>query len=264
MKKKNYIVSAIVATIAIVAMVVACWFVNKAYGQPIPDWAFGLVGVLLGVGILIVLVTFVTYKAAGDKTQWTLRDELENVGFNVQRSYVGTNPQTNITTSFFVDFDAKQFASNEIYHYVAPFKRLVSGRIELTPIPFSHGKNDVHYLISILRKDTENTFDYIEMLSVLVDDVDLEQDETITESMVSKYPALQQIIDLDTDVKLIMQINADDGVGFREPTEEELAEYENGSDSGNGDTDANYDEDDSNSNEEDLHYTKPPFHDAHW
>ena len=181
----------------------------------------------------------------------TFEIKLSRMGFNAQKSYLGNHFAYENKVYICIDFDSKQFASNLIYHYVVPFSRVASGRIEILPYNMSKEKCIVRYVISISRKDDDMSYDYIELFDTVVYKSELGENDELTEPMFGKYPVLDDILALNEDIQKIIEINVADGVAVRFASDEEWEEL---------------DENDEQSTEDDddRHYTKPPFWNKRW
>ncbi|MCH5159962.1 MAG: hypothetical protein J1F66_03840 [Clostridiales bacterium] len=245
MKKKDYIM-----ILSMLIFVVALYFVSWLFSD---DTEFRIV---MGVVLLLIWFSFfvfvLLYRLLPKRNRETLEIKLSRQGFNTQKSFHYANDMgANVT--LYVDFDSKQFASNVIYNNVIPFSRIANGRVEILPYGINSNKSNVHYVITIRRKGSDNAFDYIEMFNTFVNNADLTDKEEITEQMIAKYPSLKEIVELDAAIQQIAEINKSDGLDATEVDDEEWCKA----------TESNDIDYDPNENAT-PNYTKPPFSDKRW
>ena len=179
-------------------------------------WVFVPLGVTaLALGVALLFNYLETHKGESFESQ------LSRIGVNTRKTYVGHHIAPENKVCVVIDFDSKQFASNLIYHYVVPFSRIASGRIEVLPYATSREKCRVQYVISVRRKDNETNYDYIELFDTVVYKSELGENDQLTTEMFNKYPVLNDILALNEDVQKIMEINIKDGVALRDVTDDE-------------------------------------------
>ena len=245
MKKKDWIY-----IIGLLLLVAALYGVSLLFSDDV-EYRI-IMGAICLVAWLAFTLGAVAYRLLTKRGRETLEIKLSRQGFNAQRRYqYSTDSGINITV--YIDFDSKQFASNQLYNNVIPFSRIASGRIEIRSNAINTNKSTVLYVISIRRKGSENYYDYIEMFRTDVANGDLTDKEEITDLMIAKYPSLKDIVELDRDVQRIMEINKSDGVFVSEIPD---GDWNKSPDSDEIDYDPN-----ENTNPT---YTKPPFSDKKW
>ena len=245
MKKLDWICIVSLLLVVLVIFVVSCFFFDEA------EYRIMMGAMCFGIWLVYTSI-MVAYRLLSRRGHETLEIKLSRQGFNTQRSYhYSTDAGINITA--YIDFDGKQFASNQIYNYVIPFSRIASGRVEIRSNALNANKSTVAYVISIRRKDSDNNYDYIDLFHTVVDNIDITDKEEITELMIAKYPSLKDIVELDSDVQRIIEINKSNGILVDELTDDDWQK------------DADSDEIDYDPNENtNPNYTKPPFSDKKW
>ena len=245
MKKLDWICIVSLLLVVLVIFVVSCFFFDEA------EYRILMGAMCFGVWLVYTSI-MVAYRLLSRRGRETLEIKLSRQGFNAQRSYhYSTDAGINIMV--YIDFDSKQFASNQIYNYVIPFSRIASGRVEIRSNALNSNKSAVAYVISIRRKGSENYYDYIEVFGTVVENDDLSDGEEITNLMIAKYPSLKDIVELDRDLQRIIEINKSDDVFISEIPD---GDWQKAADSDEIDYDPN-----ENTN---PNYTKPPFSDKKW
>ena len=245
MKKLDWILIFSLLALVVVLFVV-CWFISDDVELRV---VMGVVFLLIWLGFVLVVVL---YRFLPKRARETLEIKLSRQGFNAQKSFHYSNDM-GANVALFIDYDGKQIASNVFYNNVIPFSRISGGRVEILSYGINSDKSIVHYVISIHRKGDDNAFDYVEMFNTVVENSDLPDKEEVTEKMIAKYPSLKEIVELDDEIKRIVELNKSDGFVTNEVAD---GEWQKAPDSDEIDYDPN--------ENSDPNYTKPPFSNKRW
>lgn len=221
--KKDEKIALLIYLIIIIAVDIAAWIILGLVFLPTGDFAAWLLccGFLSIVSLLPCVLIYYIPRAADKKFYKNLKEN----GFDTESLYIWEN------TVIGIDFEGKRFASNQLMvKPIVPFSDVTDCDVDVIDAPHVRwaeaSKRIVRLVISVKQQGNSFDYFYIPVYKVVtgIEDFDAEDNE-ITENKIERYPDLQNIVLLKTEIDKILAINRADNLPQQTPTNEEWTEY---------------------------------------
>ncbi len=197
--KKNCIISIIILLCIIVSITAFSFVYHSQSGVWFPWWAY-VIPLLLFV--IYVVSCFILTRKGNEKFYRQLR--LSN--FEIQSEYKWRN------CIFCIDFVTKRIACNLLLKSVIPFQELngfnveISDRTQFKILP--QNKCNISLSFSVIVGEDNKSLFHFSMFEVIVDVDDIENEQQINfESLVQKYPLLNDLVEMRQDLTKIIEYN---------------------------------------------------------
>lgn len=204
MFKRDWIVFSILATFT-----VALTVFSAAYKPADADVSWLVYVVAVAIVATIAYLIFLLYVMSKQRFARLLKRE----NFNTEKLYAWKNGELHL------DFTNKLVANSHLSTKpIFPFGDVVGYQFEAFRISgdayaehlevLSDDERFLSIVIAVKKPEREFEYLYIPMFEVKVSNSDIgETIESIPDELVKKYPDLQQLVDLQSDVEKILEIN---------------------------------------------------------
>lgn len=208
-KKKLSFTSILLSAVVIVAcavllLVLSDYVFKNVTGRSLPWWAY------LTIAAIYALIVYLIYLLIGISKQRFER-LLAREGVCTDKVYESDGQK------LYVDFASKRIADTYLSTKpIVRFDEVVGFRVECFQTGSKRVLSDDRRFLSVvltLRKSdptADSPYLYLPMFETEVDAADVPDEPDVTEEMVAKYPELQPLYDLKTDVVKILELNKSD------------------------------------------------------
>lgn len=208
-KKKLSFTSILLSAVVIVAcavllLVLSDYVFKNVTGRALPWWAY------LTIAAIYALIVYLIYLLIGISKQRFER-LLAREGVCTDKVYESDGQK------LYVDFASKRIADTYLSTKpIVRFDEVAGFRVECFQTGSKRVLSDDRRFLSVvltIRKSdptADSPYLYLPMFETEVDAADVPDEPDVTEEMVAKYPELQPLYDLKTDVVKILELNKAD------------------------------------------------------
>ena len=200
MTKKKWFIAVIILICAAIFLTIFAVTFKSQTGQDLPWWAF--VAALVIFALIVYLVILLSERSA--KRFETL---LLNEGIATDRQYKWRK------YVLYVDFESQRLANNYLStRAIVPFDDVAGCRIESyrisEEVELPESERFLSLVLTLRKEGSDYEYQYLPVFEVKVEAEDVTDIKEVTAELTEKYSELTDMLALQSDVKKILEINA--------------------------------------------------------